>query len=65
MKPIWKFRLSALLVFAFVGDVSIANLVAEFLQPAASPPQERARAPTQTKSLVRVELQQSYPSGRT
>ena len=32
MKPIWKFRLFALLVFVFVGGMSISNLVAEFLR---------------------------------
>jgi hypothetical protein len=37
MKPIWKFRLFALLVFVFVEGLSISNLVAEFLRPAAYP----------------------------
>jgi len=37
MKPIWKFRLFALLVFVFVEGLSISNLVAEFLRPVASP----------------------------
>jgi hypothetical protein len=35
MKPIWKFRVLTLLVIAFVGGISISNLVAEFLRPAA------------------------------
>lgn len=34
MKPIWKFRLLALLIVAFIGSLSISNLVAEFLRPA-------------------------------
>jgi hypothetical protein len=34
MKPIWKFRLFALLVFVFVGGLSISNLLAEFQRPA-------------------------------
>ena len=37
MKPIWKFRLFAVLVFVFVGGLSISNLVAEFLRTAAAP----------------------------
>ena len=41
MKPIWKFRLFALLVFVFVGGISISNLVAEFLRPATSPLRSR------------------------
>src|ERR1700722_9930524 len=36
MKPIWIFRLFALLVFVFVESLSISNLVAEFLRPAIS-----------------------------
>jgi hypothetical protein len=57
MKPIWKFRLLALLVFAFVGGVSAANLVAEFLRPAASPlPSRTSKAPNpdQISSAGRV-----------
>jgi hypothetical protein len=47
MKPIWKFRLFALLVFLFVGGLSISNLVAEFLRPrAAAPRSEFLPAPT-------------------
>ena len=53
MKPIWKFRLFALLVFVFVGGMSISNLVAEFLRPATSPLRSRnitARAPDRVES---------------
>ena len=47
MKPIWKFRLFALLVFVFVGGLSISSLVAEFLRPAPSPlPSRTSAAPT-------------------
>jgi hypothetical protein len=47
MKPIWKFRLLALLVFVFVGGLSISNLVAEFLRPAPLPlPSRTNAAPT-------------------
>jgi hypothetical protein len=47
MKPIWKFRLLALLIFVFVGGVSIPNLVAEFLRPAPPPlPSRTNTAPT-------------------
>jgi hypothetical protein len=47
MKPIWKFRLLALLIFVFVGGVSISNLVAEFLRPAPLPlPSRTSTAPT-------------------
>jgi hypothetical protein len=47
MKPIWKFRLLALLMLAFVGGVSIANLAADFLRPAPSPfPSRTSKAPT-------------------
>jgi hypothetical protein len=37
MKPIWKFRLLALLVVVFVGGISISNLVSEVLRPAPAP----------------------------
>ncbi len=47
MKPIWKFRLLALLVFVFVGGLSISNLAAEFLRPAPLPlPSRTNAAPT-------------------
>jgi hypothetical protein len=47
MKPIWKFRLLTLLVVAFVGGVSISNLVAEFLRPPAlALPSRTSIAPT-------------------
>jgi hypothetical protein len=47
MKPIWKFRLFALLVFVFVGGLSVSSLVAEFLRPAPSPlPSRTSAAPT-------------------
>jgi hypothetical protein len=36
MKPIWIFRLFALLAFVFVESLSISNLAAEFLRPAIS-----------------------------
>lgn len=37
MRPIWKFRLLALLIVLFVGGVSIADLAAEFLRPPPLP----------------------------
>jgi len=37
MKAIWRFRLLSLFIFLFVGGVSISNLTAEFLRPAALP----------------------------
>jgi hypothetical protein len=47
MKPVWKFRLLTLLVIAFVGGVSISNLVAEFLQrPPLTMPSRTSIAPT-------------------
>jgi hypothetical protein len=47
MKPIWKFRLLALLILVFVGGLSISNLVAEFLRPAPLPlPSRTNTAPT-------------------
>jgi hypothetical protein len=47
MKPIWKFRLLALLILAFVEGLSISNLVAEFLRPAPLPlPSKTNTAPT-------------------
>jgi hypothetical protein len=47
MKPIWKFRLFALLVLVFVGGLSISNLVAEFLRPARLPlPSRTSKAPS-------------------
>jgi hypothetical protein len=47
MKPIWKFRLLALLIFVSIGGISISNLVSEFLRPAALPlPSRTSTAPT-------------------
>jgi hypothetical protein len=47
MKPIWKFRLFTLFIFVFVGSLSVANLVAEFLRPAPSPlPSRTSKVPT-------------------
>jgi hypothetical protein len=47
MKPIWKFRLLALLIVVFVGAVSVSNLAAEFLRPAHVPlPSRTSTAPT-------------------
>ena len=37
MKPIWKFRLLALLIVLVVGTVSIADFAAELLRPAQAP----------------------------
>jgi hypothetical protein len=37
MRPIWKFRLFALVIVAFVGLFSIASLVAQFMKPPALP----------------------------
>jgi hypothetical protein len=46
MRPIWKFRLLALLIFVFVGGLSISNLAAEFLRPAPLPlPSRTSTAP--------------------
>jgi hypothetical protein len=47
MKPIWKFRLFALLIFVGGGGLSVANLLAEFLRPAPSPlPSRNGIVPT-------------------
>jgi hypothetical protein len=47
MKPIWKFRLLVLIIFVFVGGLSISSLAAEFLRPAPSPlPSRTSTAPT-------------------
>jgi hypothetical protein len=47
MKPIWRFRLLALLIFVFVGGLSISNLLAEFLRSAPLPlPSRTSTAPT-------------------
>jgi hypothetical protein len=47
MRPIWKFRLLALLIFVFVGSLSISNLAAEFLRLAPLPlPSRTSTAPT-------------------
>ncbi len=47
MKPVWKFRLFALPVIAFVVAVSILNLTAEFLRPAPlALPSRTSTAPT-------------------
>jgi hypothetical protein len=54
MKSIWTFRLFALLVFVFVGALSISNLVAEFLGPAASPLRSRIFAPPDQVESTRL-----------
>ena len=57
MKPIWKFRLLALLTVIFVGGVSVSNLVAEFLRPAHVPLPSRtstALPPDQVASAGRA-----------
>jgi hypothetical protein len=47
MRPIWRFRLLALLIFVFVGGLSVTNLAAEFLRPAPFPlPLRTNTAPT-------------------
>jgi hypothetical protein len=47
MRPIWKFRLLALLIFVFVGSLSISNMAAEFLRPAPLPlPSRTSTTPT-------------------
>ena len=47
MKPIWKFRLLALLILVFVGGLSVSNLAAEFLRPAPfTLPSRTGKAPT-------------------
>jgi len=47
MKPIWRFRLLALLILVFVGGLSISNLLAEFLRSAPLPlPSRTSTAPT-------------------
>lgn len=47
MKRIWKFRVFALLVFVFVGGLSIANLAAELVRPAPAPlPSRTGAVPT-------------------
>ena len=47
MKPIWKFRLFALIIVVFAGGLSISNLLAEFLRPVALPlPSRTGVAPT-------------------
>ncbi|WP_213769872.1 hypothetical protein [Bradyrhizobium sp. dw_78] len=47
MKPIWKFRLLAILIVVLVGAVSVSSLIAEFLRPAPSPlPSRGGKAPT-------------------
>jgi len=47
MNPVWKFRLFALPVIAFVAAVSILNLTAEFLRPAPMAlPARTSPAPT-------------------
>ncbi len=44
MKPIWKFRILALIIVIFVGCVSVLNLAAEFLREAPFPLPSRTSA---------------------
>jgi hypothetical protein len=66
MKPIWKFRLLALLILVFVGGLSISNLVAQFLRPATSPlPSRTSKGPTsdQVSSAGRAAAIAPFRSG--
>jgi hypothetical protein len=66
MKPIWKFRLLALLFLVFVGGVSISNLLSEFLRPGPSPlPSRISVAPTsdQVSSTGRASAIAPFRSG--
>lgn len=44
MKPIWKFRFLALIIFVFVGGVSVSSLMAEFLRETPFPLPSRTGA---------------------
>ena len=63
---IWKFRFLALLLFIFVGAISMANLVAEFLRPnplgPASPLPEQISATNLAAKIVpfRSDLKADY-----
>jgi hypothetical protein len=46
MKPIWKFRLLALLIVLIVGTVSIANLAADVVRPTPPPVSALDKSPT-------------------
>ena len=51
MKPIWKFRLLALLIVIVVGTVSIANLTAGLLRPAPTAWAVSGSQPLQPQAL--------------
>lgn len=47
MRPIWKFRLLALVIVVFVGLYSVTSLVAQFMRPPALPlPSRGSEAPS-------------------
>jgi hypothetical protein len=57
MKPIWKFRFLALIIFVLVGGLSVSNLAAEFLRESPFPLPSRtgaAPAPHQISSAERA-----------
>jgi hypothetical protein len=65
MKPLWKFRLFALLVFVLVEGLSISSLVAEFLRPVTSPLRSRiiaAPTPDQVEATGRASAVAPYRS---
>ena len=54
MNPVSKFRFLALLIVVVVGDVSITNLLAEFLRPPRAPLAGNAPIPDQLSSAELV-----------
>jgi hypothetical protein len=65
MRPIWKFRLLALVIVAFVGLFSITSLVAEFIRPAALPLPSRDSKPPSPQAVSAAELAATIAPFRT
>ena len=65
MRPIWKFRLLALVFAALIGLFSITSLVAEFMRPATLPlPSRNSKAPS-PQAVSAAELASTIAPFRT
>lgn len=65
MKPIWKFRLAALVIVLLIGLFSITDLVAEFIRPATLPLPSRDSSAPSPQAVSAAELASTIAPFRT
>jgi hypothetical protein len=65
MKPIWKFRLVALVIVVLVGLFSLTSLLAEFIRPATLPLPSRDSSVPSPKAVSAAELASTIAPFRT